>query len=104
VEAAVAGVLLEGFIDLLFEAPEGLVVVDYKTDAVRSEAEVAAALDRYTPQGAAYAVALEEATGRTVARVVFLFLRGHEAHAAEVVNLGAATSQVRAALERVGTA
>jgi ATP-dependent exoDNAse (exonuclease V) beta subunit len=104
VEAAVAGVLLEGFIDLLFEAPEGLVVVDYKTDAVRSEAEVAAALDRYTPQGAAYAVALEEVTGRTVARVVFLFLRGHEAHAAEVVNLGAATSQVRAALERVGTA
>jgi ATP-dependent exoDNAse (exonuclease V) beta subunit len=96
--------LLEGFIDLLFEAPEGLVVVDYKTDAVRSEAEVAAALARYTPQGAAYAVALEEATGRTVAQVVFLFLRGDQAHAAEVAHLAAATSEVRAALARVGTA
>ncbi|MBM4420740.1 MAG: hypothetical protein FJ034_03970, partial [Chloroflexi bacterium] len=37
VGALADGVLVEGFIDLLYETPDGLVVVDYKTDALRSE-------------------------------------------------------------------
>ena len=45
---------IQGFIDLLFEEEGELVVVDYKTDDVREEAETA--LDRYTMQGAAYAL------------------------------------------------
>ena len=35
VGAPVAGATLEGFVDLLIDGPDGLIVVDYKTDAVR---------------------------------------------------------------------
>ena len=51
-----------------------LVVIDYKSDDV-GEADVAALLERYQWQGAAYAAALESATGRTVKEVQFLFVR-----------------------------
>ena len=67
--------LLEGFVDLCFEEEGGLVVVDYKTDAVRDAAEVEAALGRYRFQAAAYALALARATGRPVRRCVLVFLR-----------------------------
>ena len=40
----VDGVLVEGFIDLLIDTPDGLVVVDYKTDQVPSDAELDAAV------------------------------------------------------------
>ena len=42
---------LQGFIDLLFEEPDGLVVVDYKTDSIVSD-ETREAIDRYRLQGA----------------------------------------------------
>jgi hypothetical protein len=45
------------------------VVVDYKTDRA---ADAAALLERYTPQGAAYAVAVEAATGTVVREVAFV--------------------------------
>lgn len=73
------GVIIEGFVDLLYEDGDGLVVVDYKTDALRTEAELDAAEVRYRPQLAAYAVALEQATGRSVDRAVLLFLNGDRA-------------------------
>ncbi|HEU0213641.1 MAG TPA: PD-(D/E)XK nuclease family protein, partial [Jiangellaceae bacterium] len=65
--------VLEGFIDLVYEDDDGLVIVDYKTDTVP-----AAALDRrvayYRPQVAAYVAGLAAATGRPVARAILLFL------------------------------
>ena len=68
---------LQGFIDLLFETPEGLVIVDYKTDSVRADG-VSAAAARYRPQAAGYALAIQRAIpDRTVAEVVFLFLEPH---------------------------
>ncbi|WP_436795584.1 UvrD-helicase domain-containing protein [Actinospongicola halichondriae] len=94
--------LFEGFIDLLFETDAGLVVVDYKTDTVTDDAAVATALDRYTPQGAAYAVAVEAATGRPVTEAHFLFLRGADAVDAVVDDLDAAKAQVRDALRTYG--
>ncbi len=94
--------LFEGFVDLLFDDGDGLVVVDYKTDDVPSEAAVAAALDRYAPQGAAYAVALEAATGRPVTEVHFLFLRGTEAVDVPVPALDATAARVRDALASYG--
>ncbi|MDE0802658.1 MAG: UvrD-helicase domain-containing protein [Acidimicrobiales bacterium] len=94
--------LFEGFVDLLFEDGAGLVVVDYKTDAVPDDAAVRAALERYAPQGAAYAVAVEAATGRSVSEVHFLFLRGTEAIDAVVPDLETAKEQVRAALRSYG--
>ena len=69
--------VLEGFIDLLYERADGsVVVVDWKTDRGRTEAEVDASLARYRRQGAAYAAAVSTATGRTVAEVRFVFCRG----------------------------
>ena len=50
------------------------VVIDYKSDDV-SESGVAALLGRYQWQGAAYAAALESATGMAVKEVQFLFVR-----------------------------
>ena len=78
-EAPVAGPvgdsIVEGFIDLLFEEEDGYVIVDYKTDAVRSEDEIESAKARYRLQGGAYALALSKAAGVTVKEVSFLFLQ-----------------------------
>ena len=49
-------------------------VIDYKSDDV-GESGVGALLERYQWQGAAYAAALESATGKTVKEVQFLFVR-----------------------------
>ncbi len=91
--------LFEGFVDLLFEDDDGaLVVVDYKTDAVRTDAEVAAALARYAPQGAAYALGVEAAVGRPVSEVHFLFVRDDGVTDAVVADLDAQRDRVRRAL------
>ena len=74
VAAAVGGGSLHGFIDLLFEEEDGLVVVDYKTDSV-SAAETADAVLRYRMQGGAYAHAIGQVTGKRVKEVVFLYLQ-----------------------------
>ncbi len=75
VGASVGGTVLEGFIDLLFEEEGGLVVVDYKTDVLETEEEIAQRAAHYRIQAGAYALALQEATGRTVKEVVLLFLQ-----------------------------
>ena len=74
VAAPLGGLTLHGIIDLLFEEPDGLVVVDYKTDLVSAE-DVEDAAARYRLQGGAYACAIGEATGRAVKEVVFLYLQ-----------------------------
>lgn len=68
--------LLEGFVDLVFEDDDGLVVVDYKTDRIAGPETLHAAAAYYAPQVAAYAAALERSCGRQVPRCVFLFLGG----------------------------
>ena len=74
VAAPVANGSLHGFIDLLFEEPGGLVVVDYKTDAV-SEEQLPEIMQRYRLQGGAYAHAISRITGKPVKEVVFLYLQ-----------------------------
>jgi ATP-dependent helicase/nuclease subunit A len=98
VSAPVDGMTVEGFIDLLYETPDGLVVVDYKTDVVPGEAELDAAMERYRLQGAAYALALQEALGRPVARCVFVFVQASGARERDIEDLPAA---VEAAREKV---
>lgn len=66
--------IVEGFIDLLFQEEDGFVIVDYKTDALRSDGEVEKAMQRYQLQGGGYALALTEATGVSVKEVSFIFL------------------------------
>ncbi len=65
--------LLEGFVDLLVEDEDGLVLVDYKTDRLTPDA-VEAAAARHRPQLAAYALAVARTSGRPVVRCVLLFL------------------------------
>ena len=62
--------VVEGFIDLLYEREGGLVVVDYKTDAIDAP-ETAETAQRYRLQGGAYALAAQRATGKPVREVVF---------------------------------
>ena len=64
---------LEGFVDLLFEEHDGLVIVDYKTDSVEPE-EVANAANRYSLQAGSYALLAQRATSKQVKEIVFLFL------------------------------
>jgi ATP-dependent helicase/nuclease subunit A len=94
VATEVEGVLLEGFIDLLYETPEGLVVVDYKTDSARDAAAIDRAMERYRLQGAAYAVVLERALQKNVARCVFVFTEPRAER--EVADLPAVMDEVRA--------
>ncbi len=87
--------VLEGVIDLLYRDHNGLVIVDYKTDAV-PVAALDTRVDYYRPQMAAYAAAIEAATGDAVARCVLLFLSPTGTQHRDVQDLTAATAQVRA--------
>ncbi|HEX5615372.1 MAG TPA: UvrD-helicase domain-containing protein [Acidimicrobiia bacterium] len=89
---------LEGYVDLLYRTPHGIVVVDYKTDAVHGDDDLDAKLARYRLQGAAYAVAVAAATGEPVVRCVFLFLDPAGARERAVDDLDAAMAEVRALL------
>ena len=67
------GTLLEGYIDLLYEHPDGtLGVVDYKTDRI-SASQLEERVSGYRLQGGAYAFAVQQALGRTVSSVEFVF-------------------------------
>ncbi len=61
--------LLEGFCDLLYRAPEGWVVVDYKTDRRVDDQSVRR---QYELQAGAYALAVERITGERVSRACFV--------------------------------
>ena len=74
VAVGMGGGSLHGFIDLLFEEDDGLVVVDYKTDSVTAKAATEA-VQRYRLQGGAYAYAVEHVTGKRVKEVIFLYLQ-----------------------------
>jgi ATP-dependent exoDNAse (exonuclease V) beta subunit len=72
--AAAGGGLAEGRIDLLFTEDGGIVVVDFKSDAV-SRGEASTRTRHYREQGLVYAWAAHEATGLPIRQVVFLYVR-----------------------------
>ncbi|MGH9243884.1 MAG: UvrD-helicase domain-containing protein [Acidimicrobiales bacterium] len=91
--------VLEGYVDLAYEGPDGQVtVVDYKTDRARSDADVDDAVDRYRLQAAGYALAVGELLGRPVRRCVFVFARRGGAVERELPDLAGAIHDVRALL------
>ena len=94
VAAPVGDRLVEGYIDLLYRSPEGLVVVDWKTDQVGSLDDLDAKVLRYRLQGASYAAALAAATGEPVARMTFVFLREDGATEIDLPDLPAAMDEV----------
>jgi ATP-dependent helicase/nuclease subunit A len=64
-------VLVQGIIDLYFEEPDGLVLLDYKTDSVKTAGQL---LDRYQTQMDLYARALAAATGKPVKeKIIYSF-------------------------------
>ncbi len=99
--ARVGGILVEGFIDLLFEADGGLVIVDYKTDATEGE-DVERVAQRYRSQVGAYALAVSQVTGRPVEAALLLFL--HSAREVAFEDVAALQSLARErALELAGS-
>ncbi len=95
VAAPVGEHLVEGYVDLLYRSPEGLVVVDWKTDHVSDEVDRAARLERYRLQGATYALAVAEATGDRVAAVHFVFCDPAGATVVELDHLDEAIAEAR---------
>ena len=85
--AELDGRVVEGFIDLVIETDDGLVIVDYKTDSVRSAADIQAKAQHYTPQIRAYVQALALATGLRIAPPLLLFCQTSSTNA---VTVGAA--------------
>jgi ATP-dependent helicase/nuclease subunit A len=69
-------ILLQGVIDCYFEEPDGIVLLDYKTDYV-PDGKTEMIRDRYRLQIGYYARALELLTGRRVKeRFIYLFRSG----------------------------
>jgi len=66
--------LLQGVIDAWFAEPDGLTIVDFKSDRV-SASGAADRAESYRGQLAAYAFALETLTGQPVRRQILWFLR-----------------------------
>lgn len=71
------GIILQGIIDCYFEEPEGLILVDYKTDYVAPGEDVDIIRDRYRTQIDYYTYALEQITGKKVVeKYIYLFWNG----------------------------
>ena len=69
--------LVEGFIDLLIDAPGGITIVDYKTDRLSTK-QVQELGPEYEVQLGLYARAVGETTGKPVREATLLFLRPKE--------------------------
>jgi ATP-dependent helicase/nuclease subunit A len=65
---------IDGFIDLLFEEDDGLVIVDYKTDAIE-EIPSETKNEQYSLQAGIYALATNRVTGKSIKEVVLIFLK-----------------------------
>ncbi|NND75630.1 MAG: UvrD-helicase domain-containing protein [Ilumatobacter sp.] len=95
VAATVGTTTIEGYVDLLVVTPDGLVVVDYKTDGATSPAEIDAKVAAYELQGAAYAVALEASTGLPVVDCRFVFCTTNGPVERSITDLDGAKRRVR---------
>ena len=90
------GRLLEGYIDLLYRTPEGMVIVDYKTAATNDPEELRRRVDGYRLQGGSYALAVRQTTGEPIARVSFAFLTPGGAVELDLDDIDAAVGEVEA--------
>ena len=68
--------IVQGIIDVYFEEPDGIVVVDYKTDRAASREELA---ERYEKQLRYYGEVLERLTGKRVKeKIIYSFAQKEE--------------------------
>jgi ATP-dependent exoDNAse (exonuclease V) beta subunit len=98
VAAEIEGVVVEGFVDLLWEDDAGLHVADWKTDRLTSAEERRARAGRYALQLATYAVALEHVAGRPVVELALVFCGPGEV--AQELVIGTALDEAKAAVRR----
>jgi len=96
------GVIVEGKIDLLFEEEDGIVIVDYKTDAVPPDGAEGLA-DRYRQQAEAYALAVTQASGKPVKEIVLFFMSGPEEATLPPPRIDGTAGEALAALVRADT-
>ncbi len=89
---------LEGYIDLLYRGPEGLVVVDYKTAGTSGRDDLDRRVAGYTAQGASYALTVSESTGEPVVRMTFVFLTPEGPTEISIPDLDHAVDTVRSLL------
>ncbi|HEY3144406.1 MAG TPA: UvrD-helicase domain-containing protein [Acidimicrobiales bacterium] len=94
-----SGRTIEGYVDLLYRGPDGLVVIDYKTGPAAPDDDLAPLVERYTLQGASYALAVTEATGEPVTRATFVFLTPTGPAERSIPNLPQAITTARARIE-----
>ena len=100
VATSIEGIVLEGYVDLVYEEPDsGLVIIDHKTAS--SGDDLAGRAERYVLQQAAYARALEASTGRTVNRAILLFLTPDAAIPFELEGLRDAMDSVERRMQPV---
>jgi len=86
---------LEGYVDLLYRAAGGLVVVDYKTGPRSVDADLTPLVQRYRMQGASYALAIADATREPVLDMVFVFLAPGGAVERSIPDLAEAVAEAR---------
>ncbi len=72
----VDGWILEGLVDILYEGPDGIVIVDYKTDDVTGS-ELEKRFKAYRLQGLFYALALHTATGKNIREINIYFVKAN---------------------------
>jgi ATP-dependent exoDNAse (exonuclease V) beta subunit len=88
---------LEGYVDLLYRRPGGLVVVDYKTvGSPLVDVDLDPLVQRYRLQGASYALAVADATGEPVLDMVLVFLTPDGAVERSLPDLAGAVAEARA--------
>lgn len=102
IETGEGTVLVEGFVDLLYRTADGYSVVDYKTDAVRGEADIDRAMEGYRLQGAAYALALEAQLDAPVTRFECVFVTPNKVRTVSGEGLRAAIEDARARVSALG--
>ncbi len=83
----VGATVVEGYVDLVYERDDGLVVIDYKTDFAESSAEAGALVDRYRWQLLTYAYALQQTLGKPVVEASLLLI-SPLADIAQIVDVG----------------
>ena len=67
-------ILIQGIVDVFFEEPDGIVLMDYKTDRVKNGRELS---ERYRTQMELYQEAVERALGKSVKeRMLYSFCLG----------------------------
>jgi hypothetical protein len=87
------GFIVDGYIDLLYDDVDGLVIVDYKTDA-GGDGDLDGVAERYRLQLATYAIAVERTLGRPVVAAELVFARGSGGRQRTVRDLDGAKNEV----------